>query len=95
MCIGIPMQIIESRGFSALCRGKNGEQEVNMMLIGPQPEGTWIINFLGSAREVVSEEDARKIDSALDALSAVMSGEEEIDVAKYFPDLVPASERVQ
>ncbi len=95
MCIGIPMQVIEDNGFSALCRGNNGDQRVNMMLIGPQPVGTWIINFLGSAREVVSEEDARKIDSALDALSAVMSGEEEIDVARYFPDLAPASEGVR
>ncbi|MES9876522.1 MAG: HypC/HybG/HupF family hydrogenase formation chaperone [Candidatus Sedimenticola sp. 4PFRAG1] len=88
MCIGAPVQVIESRGFMALCSGRNGEEEVNMMLIGPQPEGTWLLNFLGSAREVLSEEDAEKISSALDALSAVMSGDENVNVDSYFPDLV-------
>ena len=88
MCIGIPMQVVEARGFFALCRGRNGEEEINMMLTGPQPVGTWVVNFLGSAREVISEEDARNVDSALDALSAIMSGEEDIDIDRYFPDLV-------
>ncbi|MET0012349.1 MAG: HypC/HybG/HupF family hydrogenase formation chaperone [Sedimenticola sp.] len=88
MCIGAPVQVIEPRGFTALCRGRNGEEEINLMLIGPQPEGAWLLNFLGSAREVLSEDDANKINSALDALSLVMSGEESLDIDAYFPDLV-------
>ncbi|WP_245832102.1 HypC/HybG/HupF family hydrogenase formation chaperone [Solemya velesiana gill symbiont] len=70
-----------------MCRGRNGDEEANMMLIGPQPEGTWLFNFLGSAREVLSEEDAERINSALDALSAVISGDDNVDVDAYFPDL--------
>ncbi|MCP4875195.1 MAG: HypC/HybG/HupF family hydrogenase formation chaperone, partial [Gammaproteobacteria bacterium] len=58
MCIGVPVQIIESGDLMALCRGRNGEEQVNMMLIGAQPEGSWVLNFLGSAREVLSEQDA-------------------------------------
>jgi hypothetical protein len=27
--------------------------------IGPQPEGTWLLNFLGSARQVFSEQKHR------------------------------------
>ncbi len=87
MCVGIPVQIIESGEFMATCRGRNGEEQVNMMLIGPQPTGTWLLNFLGSAREVLSEEDALNINKALDGLSAIMSGETEIDVDNYFPGL--------
>ena len=88
MCIGIPVQVIESDEFTARCRGRNGEVTVNLMLVGgPQPPGTWLVNFLGSAREVMSEEDARNADMALDALSAVMSGEEDIDFDRYFPGL--------
>ncbi len=87
MCIGVPVKILEDRGFMALCSGRNGEQEINMMLTGPQPEGTWVLNFLGSAREVLSEDDATKINGALDALSAVMSGEEDVDIDSFFPDL--------
>ncbi|MCG8428294.1 MAG: HypC/HybG/HupF family hydrogenase formation chaperone [Chromatiales bacterium] len=80
------MQIVEQREFTALCRGRSGEQELNTIIIGPQPEGTWVLGFLGSAREVISADEAKKIQDALDAVDAVMRGEE-IDVDAYFPDL--------
>ena len=85
MCIGVPVQIIEAGEYMSLCRGRNGEELVNMMLIGPQPKGTWVVNFLGSAREVLSEEDAENINMALDGLVAIMHGETDID--SYFPGL--------
>ena len=81
------MQIVEPGELMALCRGRNGEERVNMMLIGPQPEGAWVLNFLGSAREVLSEEDAVNINKALDGLMAIMQGESDIDVDSYFPGL--------
>lgn len=87
MCIGVPVQIIEAGDLMALCRGRNGEEHVNMMLIGPQPEGSWVLNFLGSAREVISEQDAININKALDGLSEIMSGAENIDIDHYFPGL--------
>ena len=87
MCVGIPAQIIEAGDFVARCRTRNGEERINMMLTGPQPAGTWLLTFLGSAREVISEEDARNIDKALDGLSAIMSEDADIDVAHYFPGL--------
>ena len=87
MCIGTPVKVIENRDFTAVCEGRNGVEEVNMMLVGPQEEGTWVVNFLGSAREVITEEDAVQINSALDGLAAVMNGAEEIDVDAYFPDI--------
>ena len=65
MCIGVPVQVMEPGEWMALCRGRNGDEQVNMMLIGPQPAGTWVLNFLGSAREVISAEDARNIDKFL------------------------------
>ena len=58
-----------------------------MLLVGPQEPGTWVLNFLGSAREVLSADDARKINDALDALEAVMSGDEEVDIDAHFADL--------
>ncbi len=86
MCVGIPVQLVEAGEFMARCRGRNGEEMVNMMLIGPQAKGTWVLNFLGSAREVLSAEDAANIDRALDGLTAVMQGEVDIDIQHYFPD---------
>ena len=87
MCVGVPVKIIEAGDFVQKAEGKNGVEEVNMMLIGSQPAGTWVLNYLGSAREVLTEEEAEKINSALDGLSALMNGEEEIDVDHYFPDI--------
>lgn len=87
MCIGIPVRIVKPGELVATCRGRNGEEQVNMMLVGSQPEGTWVLNFLGSAREVLSEEDARLIDKALDGLAAIMSGHSDIDIDSFFPGL--------
>jgi hydrogenase expression/formation protein HypC len=87
MCIGVPVQIIEDGDLMALCRGRNGDERVNMMLIGPQPVGSWVLNFLGSAREVISEQDAININKALDGLSEIMSGAENVDIDHYFPGL--------
>ncbi|WP_419796534.1 MAG: HypC/HybG/HupF family hydrogenase formation chaperone [Terasakiella sp.] len=87
MCIGTPVKVIKNRDFVALCEGRNGTEEINMMLIGPQEEGTWVLNFLGSAREVISEQDAENINKALDGLTAIMDGAENIDVDMYFPDI--------
>ncbi len=88
MCVGVPVKIVESGEFMARCEGRNGIEDVNMMLIGKQPKGTWVLNFLGSAREVLSEDDALKINKALDGLAAIMGGFEHVDVDSYFPDLV-------
>ncbi|WP_456380722.1 HypC/HybG/HupF family hydrogenase formation chaperone [Thiolapillus sp.] len=85
MCIGVPVQIVEAGEFTARCRGRNGEETVNMMLTGPQPVGTWVLNFLGSAREVLTEGEAATINKALDGLAAIMSGEEIADMNHYFP----------
>jgi len=86
VCIGIPVQVIEEGDFISLCKGRNGEEQVNMMLIGPQPVGTWVVSFLGSAREVISEQDAINLNKALDGMLELMTGNE-IDVDHYFPDM--------
>ncbi len=92
MCIGVPVQVIEKGEFMSLCKGRNGEEQVNMMLIGPQPVGTWVVNFLGSAREAISEEDAINLNKALDGMLELMTGND-IDVDHYFPDMGIPEER--
>ncbi|MCP4996243.1 MAG: HypC/HybG/HupF family hydrogenase formation chaperone [Gammaproteobacteria bacterium] len=86
MCIGIPMQVVEQYEFSARCRSRNGEEEVSTLLTGPQKPGAWILVAVGTAREMITAEDAGKIDRALDALEAIARGDE-IEVDDYFPDL--------
>lgn len=81
------MQVIEQRDLMALCRGRGREEMVNTMLIGPQEPGTWILNFIGSAREVLSEAEAKQTNDALDALEQIMNSDGEVDVDTYFADL--------
>lgn len=86
MCLGVPMQVIESRGLSALCRGRVGERTIDLALVGEQPPGTWILTFLGTARERVDADYADRVDAALDALEAAMRGETDLD--HHFADLL-------
>lgn len=81
------MQIAESHEHFALCRNAAGElQRVDTALVGQQPTGTWLLVFLGAAREVLDAETAATMDAALDALSAVMAGNTNVD--HLFTDLV-------
>lgn len=86
MCIGIPMQVIEPRGESALCLYRGETSLIDMMLVGEQPAGTWLLVFLDTAREVIDAEKARQISDALEAMRLAMRGETAID--HLFADLV-------
>ena len=87
MCVATPVQVVESQEVMALCRGRNGNENINMLLIGQQPVGTWVLSFLGWAREVIDEQQAREIDLALDGMQKIMDGADAIDVGYHFPGL--------
>ena len=86
MCIGIPMQVVELHDESASCVYRGQESMIDMMLVGPQPVGTWLQVFLGTAREVLSEQKAKQITDALDAMRLAMQGDNRID--HFFSDLI-------
>ena len=85
MCLGIPVQVIESGEHYARCAGRGGEVRVDLALLGPQAPGTWLLTFLDAAREVIDSERAAAINAALDALNAVQCGE--TDFSAFFADL--------
>jgi len=85
MCLGIPMQVMESNEFAALCERRGEQRRLNMMLIGPQPVGTWVLAIMDHAREVLSPERAQQIDEAVSGLEAAMRGETDLD--SFFADL--------
>jgi hydrogenase expression/formation protein HypC len=90
MCLSVPMQVVEWEGdgdVAWLVRDDRRER-VNMMLIGPQPVGTWVLTALGLAREVVEPEQLALIEEALAALAASLDGD--YDAAGYFRDLEAA-----
>ncbi len=84
MCIGIPMRVIESDGFTALCEGRGEERRVNVMLLEEAEPGAWVLIHLGNAVRLLEEEEASQINEALDALTAALNGE---PVDRYFADL--------
>lgn len=96
MCIGIPMQIKESGFGFAVCEGMGITREVDTLLVGEQPIGTWLLIFLNSAREVLTESDAHKISQAVQAVDMVMTndgrlssqGMEEQSIEALFADLI-------
>jgi hydrogenase expression/formation protein HypC len=82
--MGIPMQVEERRGLVATCRTGERVETVDLALTGPLEPGTWVLVFLGSAREVLDEQTAEQITRALDGLrSALMGG----DLGDAFADL--------
>ena len=86
MCIAIPMQVISCNEAEALCEGRGQQQRLNMLLTGAQPPGTWVMAFLGAAREVITPEHAMEVNQALDALDAVLRGDS-ANLDAFFPDL--------
>lgn len=76
MCIGIPAQVCQVESGRALCDFADSDpQWVDIQLVEPVTSGDWLLVFLGAAREVISEQRARQIQQALQAMSAVMNGQ--------------------
>ncbi len=87
MCLGIPMQVLQMQENRALCTNDNKETWVDMSLVGEQPPGSWVLVFLGSAREVLDEGRAEQITRALTAVAEVMSGKGK-NIDDLFADLI-------
>jgi len=88
MCIGIPMQVVSADGLLARCRqeGAAEPEEVDLSLVGPCEPGSWLLVFLGAAREILDHETAQRMQLALQALNQTMNGHGDID--HLFADLV-------
>ncbi len=94
MCVGIPMQISEADGLRATAFDGDQSHVIDLALTGPQPVGTWVLTFLGAAREVIEQDDALKIKAAVDSLRAVMAGSDQdadafADIEERGPQLPP------
>lgn len=89
MCLSVPMQVVAIAGdgdFAWVERAGRREL-INIMLVGPQPLGTWILTSLGLAKEVVEPGQLALIEEALAALAASLA--DDYDASLYFTDLQP------
>ena len=88
MCVGIPARILSVEGLSARAESRDQPCVIDLSLTGVLPVGTWVLTFLGAAREVIDDERAREINAALDALEAIVRGESDsAAIDHYFSDL--------
>jgi len=92
MCLSIPMRVVEwddpDGDFAWVERGEGESlrrERVNMMLLGAQPVGTWILASLGLAKETVDDESRALIEDALAALDESLHGD--YDATRHFADL--------
>jgi hydrogenase assembly chaperone HypC/HupF len=92
MCIGIPMRVIEGDGVWAVCEARGARERIDMLIVGSQPAGTWVLAFHGAARRVMSEVEALQTQDALDALQIALHGQADAKSADavdaLFADLV-------
>ena len=85
MCIGVPLQVIECDEQIAVCEADGRRERLNIMLVGLQAAGTWVLAFQGSAIRVISADEAQQTRTALAALDAARNGSDNLDA--FFADL--------
>ena len=73
MCIGIPMRIVESDDFTALCEGRGERRRVNVMLLEEAPSGSWVLVHINNAVRQLDEAEASLINEALDEFAQALS----------------------
>ncbi|KUM27559.1 hydrogenase [Mesorhizobium loti] len=74
MCIGIPMRVVATDQFVAQCERQGAITSISLMLVGPQPPGTYVLTHLSSAIRVLDADEARVIDHALSGLAEAAEG---------------------
>jgi len=80
MCIGVPMRIESGDGMVAVAVSDDADGAVerhtlDMLIVGHQPPGTWVLAFHGAARRVLDEREARQILDALAALAIALDAD--------------------
>jgi hydrogenase expression/formation protein HypC len=86
MCIGTPMRVVACEGCFAWCEAGPLRERLDMTLVGAQAVGTWVMGYLGTARQVLDDLEAARSIAARGALSAALHGDGNLDA--FFADLV-------
>jgi len=85
MCIGLPMKVLETAPGYSICDWVGERRRIDTRLIDEHSPGDWLLVFIDTAREIISEERARLVSNALLAIEQASRGITDID--HLFPDL--------
>lgn len=91
MCVGVPMQITAIDGIAATTTNGQHVEVIDLSLTPDAQVGDWLLTFLGTAREIITEDEAHKISAALNGLKSLMQGGELRDA---FADLEETGPRL-
>lgn len=78
------MLITKIDGIAAIAQGHGAVELVDISLCSDAQVGDWVLSFLGTAREILTQDQADKITAALGGLRALMQGG---DLGDAFADL--------
>ncbi len=81
MCVGDPMRLATINGIAGTT--EDG-QVIDLSLTPDARPGDWLLVFLGTAREILPEDEALKTRAAVNGLRALMQGG---DLGTAFADL--------
>jgi len=74
VCIGIPMQAIQTAPGRARVAGRGEVRDVDTTLIGEVEAGEWVLVFLDGARERLDPQRAQEMNETLDLVEAALAG---------------------
>jgi hydrogenase expression/formation protein HypC len=70
------MQVLKVDGIAGHVTNGKHHEVVDLSLTPEAGVDDWVLTFLGAAREVISEDEAQKINAALGGLQSLMQGGE-------------------
>lgn len=76
MCLGIPMQIVDTDGYNARCEAKGVQRQVSLFMLQDEPlaPGDYVMVHVGYAIQKMTEPEAR---SAWQLYDEMLAGEQE------------------
>ncbi len=75
MCLGVPMQVVETDGIVARCARKGEERTVGLILVGEVPVGGWVLVHMDRAVQILEEDEVGPLEDALEAILLAARGE--------------------
>jgi len=87
------MTVLARDGVTARCERRGEERSVSLLLVGDVPLGAYVLVHVETALRVIDDEEAMRLDDALDALAAALQGRATdgyfADLASREPELPP------
>jgi hydrogenase expression/formation protein HypC len=80
------MRVVEAHSHFAICEAGDRQKRVNTLFVGEVEPGQWLLVFLDSAREILTEEQALQLNNALLAVEQAVNGNPDVD--HLFADLI-------